>query len=144
MKKQKNIKKKEFIAYIIEDKHFGELRVKKSANAWWMHRGKVESLIQGFKMDCRVRECLVLAGITEDQLKYFREKHPEFSTVLEALRSVTITQARLSLIRDMQKDGHLALKYLERKAPDEFKEKKEIEIEKPSLVQNMFPLDDDY
>lgn len=138
MKNQKS-KSKDLIAFIIEDKYFGELRVKKSANAWWMNRGKVEALIQGFKLDCMVKESLVLAGITEDQYKYFKERHPEFSTVLEALRSITITQARISLVRDMQKDGHLALKYLERKLPEEFKERKEvISSDQPILIDDIF------
>lgn len=138
-KKPKTKTKKDPIAYTIEDKYFGKLKVLKSANAWWMDKTKVDNLIRGFKMDCKLKECLVLAGISQRQFEYFKEKHEDFCGVLEALRQLPITQARQTVIVGIQKDPNLAFRYLERKAPDEFKEKKEIDInELPILVEDMF------
>lgn len=112
--------------YVIEDKYFGKLKVKRSANAWWMDRGKVERLIMGYKMDCRGQECRFLAGISEDQLKYFKKIHPEFSTILDDMRSMPSIKARTTIMRALDSDPATAKWWLERKHPDEFKERKDI------------------
>jgi len=131
------------IAYTIEDKNFGDLNVRKSANAWWMDREKVVKLVQGLKMDCKPAELRLLAGITRDQYDYFLSVHPEFSAIFEDFRANPVLRARATVFTGIGTDSNLAFKYLERKAPDEFKEKKEIEVTKPSLVQNMFPIDEE-
>lgn len=131
---EKNKSKKEF-AYFIEDKSFGKLYVKKSANAWWMDRGKVERLITGCKMDCKPQECRLLAGISKDQLDYFEKIHPEFSAILEDMRKMPSIKARQTIIRALENDSRVAMWYLERKEADEFKERKDIDlVEKPILI----------
>ena len=138
-KKKKTKKPKEFkIAYTIEDKFFGELKIKKTANAWWKDREKVVKLIQGYKMDCKPGELRILAGISEDQRKYFMEVHPEFSLIFDDLRNNPVLKARATVITGIGTDPNIAFKYLERKASDEFKEKKEIEIhDQPILIDDI-------
>jgi hypothetical protein len=143
--KKKVAKVKEVkIAYTIEDKFFGELKIKKTANAWWKDREKVVKLIQGYKMDCKPGELRILAGISEDQRKYFMEVHPEFSLIFEDLRSNPVLKARATVIDGIGKDANIAFKYLERKASEEFRERKDIEFsKKPSLIEGMFSDDDE-
>lgn len=136
-------KSKNSTAYFIEDKNFGKLKVKRSANAWWMDRGKVERLITGYKMDCQVQECRFLAGISEDQLKYFRKIHPEFSAILEEMRTMPAIKARGTLIKALDVDPHLAFKYLERKLPEEFKERKDVNYNQPILIEDIMGSDED-
>ena len=137
------IKSNEKFAYFIEDKSFGKLYVKKSANAWWMDRGKVERLITGYKLDCKLTELRILAGISKDQLEYFREQHPEFSSVLEDMRKVPTIKARTTLVRALESDPATALKYLERKEPDEFREQKQVDIKEiPNLIQDAISTDE--
>ena len=138
IKKEEN----ERFAYFIEDKYFGKLHVRKSANAWWMDRGKVERLVTGYKLDCKPAELRILAGISKDQLEYFKEQHPEFSSVLEDLRKVPTIKARTSLVRALESDPNLALKYMERKEADEFKEQKQVDVNLPNLLQNIFPIEE--
>ena len=51
--------------------------------------------------------------------------------------------AHKSIKVGMLKDWRAGAWWLERRHPDEFRERKWVEIEKPSLIQDMFPLDDD-
>ena len=135
---KKDFNKKTKIAYTIEDKYFGDLPVKYSPNAWWKDKEKVRKLIYGLKLDCKPRELRLLAGITRDQYDYFLKEHPEFSAIFKDFRSIPTLKARQTVIRQSQIDGNLAFKYLERKEPDEFKEKKEIELkDQPILIDDI-------
>jgi len=141
---KKSLKKPKIdkIGYIIEDKNFGQLKIRKTANAWWKDKERVAKLIQGFKMDCRPGEVRMLAGISQDQYDYFLKIHPEFSVIFEDFRNNPVLRARATVYSAIGNDPTIAFKYLERKAPDEFKDKKEIEITKPSLVMDMFDDED--
>jgi hypothetical protein len=141
--KKKNTKPKvDKIEYIIEDKSFGELKIRKTANAWWKDREKVAKLIQGLKMDCKPGELRILAGITKDQQEYFMKVHPEFSSIFDDFRCNPVLRARATVYAGIGTDPNLAFRYLERKAPDEFKERSEVELTKPSLVDDMFDEDE--
>ena len=143
-KKSVKPKKKSVKSYIIEDSTFGQFTIKYSDNPWWKDKDKVAKLIQGFKMDCKPSELRILAGITEDQLRYFLEQHTELSRVFEDLRKTPTLKARMTIVKAIGTDANHAFRYLERKEPEEFQEKKSIEVsEKPSLIQNMFPIDDE-
>lgn len=142
--KTKKIKRKSVKTYVIEDSTFGQFTIKYSDNPWWKDKDKVVKLIQGFKMDCKPSELRILAGISEDQLRYFLEQHEELSRVFEDLRKTPTLKARMTIVQAIGKDANHAFRYLERKEPEEFQEKKSIELsEKPSLVQDMFPLNDE-
>lgn len=140
MAKKKPVKKPKVvkIAYKIEDASFGYLSIRKTANAWWLNREKVLKLIQGLKMDCKPAELRLLAGISRNQYDYFMKIHPEFSAIFEDFRSNPVLRARATVYSGLNKDANIAFKYLERKAPDEFKEKTEIELKKqPILIDDI-------
>jgi len=125
MLKNKTISTKEIkpYAYTITDNSFGELNIKNSANAWWLDKGKVDRLIESLKYDASITECLITTGISSDQLKYFREQHPEFYSIEEKLRELPNMMARLTVVNAIPTDSNLAFKYLERKKPEEFGQK---------------------
>lgn len=108
------------IQYILTDVVFGELLVKKSANAWWTNREKVVLLIDAFKMDATIPEARAKAGISNDQFDYFLLKHPEFSQVQEICSQLPVLAARKTVVDEISKNPELAMKYLERKRRKEF------------------------
>lgn len=114
------------INYSIEDPAFGILHVRKTANAWWGDRGKVEELILSFKLGCTLEESYYMAGISEDQYKSFMETHPDFSMVRPVLMKSPTLAARKTLVSHLN-DPQYALAYLERKEKKEFS-KSAIEI----------------
>lgn len=107
-------------AYTITDKFFGELKVKKSFNAWWLDRRKVENLIEVYKLDPSLEEALFYAGISKGQYDYFVEQHPEFSAIKEVLRQNPILVARQTINKALATDLGNAWKYLSRKRKAEF------------------------
>ncbi len=132
------------VDYIINDANFGDLPIFKTAKAWWKDERKVRKLIKGLKMDCKPRELRVLAGITQHQYNYFITVHPEFSIIFKDMRAVPSILARQSVTIQMQRDGYLAMKYLEKKEPDEFKESKEVIVkDQPILIDDVLGDDDD-
>ena len=128
LKKKRELKKKDLYAYTITDKVFGELKVLNSANAWWLTQGKVEALINAYKYGCRHQEAMISAGISENQLRYFMEQHPDFSQVIDACKEIPNLKARQTVVTQIATDGNLAFKYLERKLPEEFGAKNNIGI----------------
>ncbi len=86
--------------------------------------GKLE---EAFAFGCTDVEACLFADINPDTLYSYCKKNPKFSERKEFLKETPILLARQSVIRDMQLDGNLALKYLERKKKDEFSLKQEHE-----------------
>jgi len=119
-KKKRELKKKPEYEYIYKDVVFGELAVRKSDNAWWTDRGKLDKLITAYKNGHDDVESRIYAGISRFQLDYFMEIHPEFSTIKEDLRETANLLARSSVVTQMKNDGNLAFKWLERKKSNEF------------------------
>lgn len=72
------------VAYVINDKYFSGFEVVKSANGFWMERGKVEGLISSLKTGLNIKQACIYNDISIDQYKYFVSLHPNFSTVKEA------------------------------------------------------------
>jgi hypothetical protein len=127
-KKKRELKKKPEYEYIYKDVVFGELAVRKSDNAWWTDRGKLDKLITAYKNGHDDVESRIYAGISRFQLDYFMEIHPEFSTIKEDLRETANLLARSSVVTQMKSDGNLAFKWLERKKSNEFGPKNNIGI----------------
>lgn len=82
-------------------------------------------------------------GINEKTIIEHRRRFPEFSERIEKAKLETDKLAHKSIRVGMLTDWRAAAWWLERTEPERFREKKAIEIEKPSLIQDMFPLDDD-
>lgn len=132
-------RKKKIKRYVIDDPNYGKFEIRYSDNPWWKDREKVVKIITGYKMDCKPAELRILAGISKDQLDYFLEQHPELSAVFDDFRKIPVLKARATIVKAVMHDVSAAFKYLERKEPDEFKEKKEFEFNdnKPILIQDV-------
>lgn len=113
------------IAYTIIDKAFGKFDVLNTANGWWIDRGKVEDLINAYKIDCPDEEAIVYAGISIDQLKYFKELHPYFSTVKSACKQFPFLSARKTIVDSLKSDVKSAFDYMERKKKHEWTKRDE-------------------
>lgn len=140
MRKQESLQlgeNRNITAYTIKDKFFGVLKVQKSANAWWMDRVKLNSLITSFKYGVNIKEACILAGISEDQYKYFKGLHPEFSSIVETCRKLPGLRARKAIIEALDTDLVTARWYLERKYPDEFGKVKNTESVISSSIGTM-------
>lgn len=115
------IETEEEVAYTIKDQYFGELNIVKSSYAWWMDSGKVERLIENFKLGYNIAESIALIGISRDQYYYFLEKHPGFSYVKEQCEVIFRTILKKGLLNHVKKgDKHVLMWYAERKMPEEF------------------------
>lgn len=90
------------IAYAIVDPAFNDFHVRASANAWWMDSGKVHKLIDAYKMNMTDFRACVYAGISKDQLAYFKLQHPDFSSVKERARETATIIAHQTVFNDMQ------------------------------------------
>lgn len=82
--------------------------------------GIVRKLTEAFKLDVTVQEACLYAGIAKDTYYRKLKDSKKFSDEMEQARMYASLVARKSVIRQMQKDGNLALKYLERKRREEF------------------------
>jgi hypothetical protein len=140
-KKKKEIERK--VLYEIDDKRFGmipiyEAKIGRTGEAWWKDRVKVEQLLLGYRLDCKIKECRYLAGISKEQQDYFLKIHPHLCTILAAIRKEPTVKARTAVIMSFKERPELAFKYLERKEADEFKERKDITSDdKPILVDDL-------
>lgn len=110
-------------AYTITDPAFGEFAVRTSANAWWMEPIKVHQLIEAFKFRATHIQARVHAGITEMQLRYFLDQHPEFYQVIDACKEVPGLAAKKTLMEGLEKDLPTVRWFLESTEPDDFGKK---------------------
>ena len=115
--------------YEITDSAFSEpLKVYRTANPrrpnWWSSenngRGKLELLVNAFKMDFTNVQACVYAGITIDQYKYFLITHPQFSTEKPRLQGLIVMAAKQGLVADVQNDPSTRKWILERKEPETY------------------------
>lgn len=80
----------------------------------------VRKLLEAFKLDVSVEEACLYAGIAKDT--YYRKLKDDegFSDEVGRARMYATMAARLSVIKAIPDDPHLALRYLERKRREEF------------------------
>lgn len=114
-------------AYKVEDPYFPALYVQQSANAWWLERAKVLLLIGAYKGGAVDVEACAYAGISNDQLKYFKEKHPEFSEIKKLCLSIPDLRARTNVVNALDTDLDTAKWWLQHKLSKEFNSKSTIE-----------------
>jgi len=126
MSKIRQTGKKEEYAYTIKDIYFDDLNVLNTANAWWIDKAKVDSLIREFKIGATIKEARVSAGISLDQWKYFSKLHPEISTIKGDLKEIPTLTARREVIKGLEGNPEFSLKYLERKKKAEFSPRTEL------------------
>lgn len=96
----------------------------------------VKKLEEAFSLGCSDVEACFYAGISKQTLYSYQEQNPEFIDRKEALKKNPVLLARQSVIKGMESDPNLALKYLERKERKEFSLRTETEVEndKPLIV----------
>lgn len=120
---QRQTGKKDPIAYVIKDKAFGEFAVFNTANGWWSPensgQGKVERLIDAYKIDANDDEACFYAGITIEQLRYFKELHKDFYRVKHACGQNLGLVAKQKFAKEVEASGAVALEYLKMKRKDE-------------------------
>ena len=86
----------------------------------------IAKLEEAFAWGCSDIEACLWAGIAKQTLYLYQEKHPEFIDRKEALKENPVLLARKSVVRQLQRDGKLAMDYLSRKKKDEFSARSEM------------------
>jgi len=90
---------------------------------------RVNLLRQAFALDASVEEAVFYANISKQTYYDWVNSDKELSDELEALRNKPVLRARQIVIKGMEDNPELALKYLERKRKSEFSQKQIIENE---------------
>ncbi len=80
----------------------------------------VRKLIEAFKLDVSVEEACLYARISKDTYYRKLKEDEEFSDEIGRARMYATMAARLSVVKAIPTDPHLAFKYLERKRHEEF------------------------
>lgn len=87
----------------------------------------LSKLEEAFKIGCTDEEACFNADISVPALHRYEKANPSFRERKHRLKERPVFIARKSVISALEKDGDLALKYLERKKKDEFSTKSEVE-----------------
>ena len=85
-------------------------------------------LREAFLMGCSDQEACLNADINPDTLYEYQKKNPEFTEQKEAYKSNPVLLARKTVVNALEKDPHLAMKYLERKKKDEFSLRQNLDL----------------
>ena len=94
----------------------------------------IELLADGMR---QAKACAYV-GISEQTLIEYKKKFSEYSERLEKAMVETHKLAHKSVKVGMLKDWKAGAWWLERTEPERFREKKEIEVTKPSLIVDVF------
>lgn len=86
----------------------------------------VKKLEDAFVLGCTDEEACLMANISRQTLYNYQEKHPEFVDRKAQLKETPNIIARKSVIKTMEENGDLALKYLSKKKKDEFADRTEL------------------
>ena len=86
----------------------------------------VRKLEEAFSLGCSDLEACLLADISKQTLYDYQKIHPEFVDRKEMLKEKPILLARTSVIKGLDENPELALKFLERKKKDEFSLRNEL------------------
>jgi len=92
-------------------------------------------LREAFLMDCSDEEACLFAKISPDTLYEYQKKHPEYAEEKRLMKQNPFLVARRSVLNTMERDGELALKYLERKKKLEFSLRQELTGENGTPLQ---------
>lgn len=97
-----------------------------------------EEIIQLLSDGMSQSKVALAMGINEKTIMDHRERFSEFSERIEKAKRATDALAHKSVKVGMLKDWKAGAWWLERRHPDEFQEKKTIEVTKPSLILDVF------
>lgn len=80
----------------------------------------IKKLEEAFAIGATDAEACFYADISHETLYTYQDKNPGFLERKRALKERPVLLARQSVIKGMESDPNLALKYLERRKKDEF------------------------
>lgn len=80
----------------------------------------IEKIKKAAALDCTHEEICIYAGITMAQLKTYFDSLPGLEQEVDAMRHYPTMKARETLVRALETNPEIALKYLERKKRKEF------------------------
>lgn len=86
----------------------------------------IKKLEEAFAIGASDREACFYADISHETLYNYQQKNPQFVDRKEALKERPVLLARQSVIKGIEVDPQLALKYLERRKPSEFATRREL------------------
>ena len=90
-------------------------------------------LEQAYSLGCSDGEACLYAGINPATLYKYQQKHPDFIERKNLLKKKPVLLARKTVIKGMQKDPNLAMKFLEKRKRDEFGSVQTIDITMPQI-----------
>lgn len=122
----------------IKPKEKKKKATKKRGRPYVMTKEKEEKVIELLADGMSQTKVCSYVGISEDTIIRHKAKFSEFCKRIEKAKEETTRLAHKSLKVGMLKDWKAGAWWLERTEPERFKEKKEVEVTKPSLVEDMF------
>jgi hypothetical protein len=84
-------------------------------------------LAEAYRWGCTDREACLHAEIAPSTLYEYQKENPEFSEQKQMLQSRPTMIARATVVEALAFDPQLALKYLERRLPEEFNPRRVVE-----------------
>ena len=81
---------------------------------------KVRKLEEAFALGCTDVEACLFADVKSRTLYDYLKAHPDFSQRKAELKKTPVLLARTMVVKDIQTDSALALKFLERRQKSEF------------------------
>jgi transposase-like protein len=91
-----------------------------------------KDLARVLRLDYPISKACAYVGIAKTTYYNWIKRYPDFAKEMKKAKYYATDLARKSVTRNMQHDGHLALKYLERKEKDEFSTKQFIQEQIPT------------
>jgi hypothetical protein len=88
----------------------------------------IQKLEEAFLLGCSDLEACFYANISKSTLYNYQKDNPEFLERKEALKENPILKARKSVLKALDDNGDLALKFLERRLKSEFSLKTETDV----------------
>lgn len=92
----------------------------------------LQKLEWAFKLGATDKEACNEGGISAQTLYNYQAQNPDFLEQKEAWKSSPIFKARKSVVEGLERNPNLALKYLEKKLPEEFGKRTELQLKRDS------------
>ena len=95
----------------------------------------VKKLEEAFSLDCSIGEACFYADISRQTYYSWINSFPEYQERFDKLRERPVLIARKTVVKSLDEDPDMAMRYLERKRKDEFSTKQEIGIHKDKEIE---------
>jgi hypothetical protein len=95
----------------------------------------VKKLEEAFSLDCSIEEACFYADISRQTYYNWINSFPNYQERFDSLRQKPVLKARQTVIKSLDEDPDMAMRYLERKRKDEFSTKQEIGIHKDKEIE---------